>query len=276
MSLGMAIKGPEGIVLAAESRMTLMAHSQDGQKPMLQVTYDNATKLFTFDGPHRWVGVLTYGLAAMGARSAYSFVPEIEVNLPEERKTVEFYAKLLADFYMEQWKKLMSNQEVGDSMAFVVAGFNDREPYGRVYLFEIPNAPEPEERNAGDDEFGVTWGGQLEIVHRLVQGYDPRVLQIAKDVLRCDSDAIADYREALRSMQLPLPLNMMPLQDCVDLAMLLMRATIDTQRLTVGVRGCGGAVDLAVVTRAEGAHFVRRKQISVDDGSTGGQLHAAH
>lgn len=270
MSLGMAIKGPEGIVLAAESRLTLVGQYRDGSQPAIQVTYDNATKLFTLGDQHRWVGVLTYGLAAMGARSAYSFAPEIEVKLPEERTSVEEYARLLAQFYMEQWQKLMPGDYTGESMAFVVAGFNKDEPYGRVYLFEIPNAPEPEERNAGMDEFGVTWGGQLEVVHRLVQGYDPRVLQIAQTVLQSDDDRIDDLREALQTIQLPLPLNIMPLQDCVDLAMLLMRSTIDTQRLTVGVRGCGGSIDVAVITRAEGARFVQRKQIRAEHPSIGG------
>jgi len=60
MSLGIAFKGPEGIVLAADSRVTLMAIAQQqGPQvaptgPALQVqipvTYDNATKLLRVQG----------------------------------------------------------------------------------------------------------------------------------------------------------------------------------------------------------------------------------
>ena len=44
MSLGIVIKSPEGIVLAAESRVTLTVNGQNGQ-PSHMVNFDNATKL---------------------------------------------------------------------------------------------------------------------------------------------------------------------------------------------------------------------------------------
>jgi hypothetical protein len=77
MSLGIVIKSPEGIVLAAESRVTLTINGAQGQ-PSHFVNYDNATKLFSFCSPHNHVGVVTYGLAAIGQRTAHSFVPEFE------------------------------------------------------------------------------------------------------------------------------------------------------------------------------------------------------
>jgi len=42
MSLGVVIKGPEGAVLAADSRVTLEARHGDGMT--LLVNFDNATK----------------------------------------------------------------------------------------------------------------------------------------------------------------------------------------------------------------------------------------
>lgn len=46
MSLGIAFKGPEGIVLAADSRVTLMTQLA-GQNILLPATYDNATKMLS-------------------------------------------------------------------------------------------------------------------------------------------------------------------------------------------------------------------------------------
>jgi len=46
MSLGIAFKGAEGIVLAADSRVTLLAQLQlGGNNVMTPATFDNATKL---------------------------------------------------------------------------------------------------------------------------------------------------------------------------------------------------------------------------------------
>ena len=59
MSLGIGVKGPEGVVLATDTRITLTARQQ-GSHP-LNVNFDNATKFLTFDEPHNCVAAVTYG-----------------------------------------------------------------------------------------------------------------------------------------------------------------------------------------------------------------------
>jgi hypothetical protein len=78
MSLGIAFKGPEGIVLAADSRVSLTANAPG--KPPITATFDNAIKLLQVKG-QKYVGAVTYGLGAIGQqepRTAHSFVPEFE------------------------------------------------------------------------------------------------------------------------------------------------------------------------------------------------------
>lgn len=48
MCLGIVFKGPEGIVLAADSRVTLMAQVPGG--PVVPATFDNTTKLLRVNG----------------------------------------------------------------------------------------------------------------------------------------------------------------------------------------------------------------------------------
>jgi 20S proteasome alpha/beta subunit len=76
MSLGIAFKGPEGIVLAADSRVTLTAEMKHGNEKMtLPSTFDNATKLLKI-AEHNYIGVVTYGVGAIGQqepRTAHSF-----------------------------------------------------------------------------------------------------------------------------------------------------------------------------------------------------------
>src|SRR2546426_7190305 len=158
MSSGIVVKGSEGIVLAADSRATLLATNQ--QNMMFPVNFDNATKLLTFGQTHRWIGAVTYGDAVIGTapsdlRTAQSFIPEFEVDLPSNRIAVQDFAKQFSDFFMKQWQQRMPANYVGSGMVFVLGGFNENEPYGSVYLLTIPNQPIPVEQSVND--FGITW-----------------------------------------------------------------------------------------------------------------------
>ncbi len=90
MSLGIAFKGPEGIVLAADSRVTINAEKRitDNLTLVLPNTFDNATKLLKVNGYDN-VGAVTYGLGAIGVkepRTAHSFLPEFEICLSKKDK----------------------------------------------------------------------------------------------------------------------------------------------------------------------------------------------
>lgn len=258
MSLGIIIKGPEGIVLAADSRVTLSTQMPDG---MLHVNYDNATKLLSFS-QQNYVGAVTYGQAAIGLRTANSFLPEFESTIGDTRLSVQEFSERLSKFFVEQWEKEMPKDYDGPNMTFVVGGFDDGEPYGKVFLFEIPRIPQPKLQN-DKDEFGISWGGQREIVDRLIQGFDERLMQIAVGTLSLNQEQAALlYNNLRQNLQLPIPIQAMALQDCIDLATFFIGTTSVGQRLTVGVRGVGGPIDVAVITRRTGFKFVQRKEIS--------------
>jgi len=263
MSLGIVIKGPEGMVLAAESRVTLGVQLADQQ---IHVNFDNATKLLSFSPPNTAVGVVTYGLAAIGLRAAHSFIPEFEAELPQERLPVQNFAQRLSDFFMRQWQATMPADFDGPGMTFVAGGFDEGEAYGKVFLFEIPRRPTPTEQQPNPGEFGITWGGQRDVVDRLIQGFDHRLPEITATTLHLQPQQVETLLQSLRVLQMSLPLAAMPLQDCVDLAIFFIRTTITAQRLTVDIRGCGGPIDVATITRREGLRFVQRKQISGEKG----------
>ena len=86
MSLGIAIKGPEGIVLAADSRVTLFNQIQPpppAPAMLIPASFDNATKLLSVrSGEKSYVAAVTYGAGAIGPpqqpRTAHSFLPELD------------------------------------------------------------------------------------------------------------------------------------------------------------------------------------------------------
>lgn len=259
MSLGIVIKAPEGLVLAAESRLTLTTMNHN---PPIQVHFDNTTKLLSFAAPYNAIGVVTYGQAAIGMRTAQSFVPEFEAHLAAQPQllSVGQFARAFGEFYAQQWHAVMPADYNGPPMTFVIAGFDPGEAYGRVYTVELPNMPQPIESHPNPNEFGITWGGQREVVDRLVQGFDSRLLPVFNR-LNLNPEQQQILNQALRELQLPIPIQALPLQDCIDLATFFIRTTISAQNLTVQVRGVGGPIDVAVITQKDGLQFIQRKQL---------------
>lgn len=261
MSLGIVVKGTEGLVLAADSRVTLSAEMHElGER--VHVNFDNATKLLSFSEPNSFVGAVTYGQAAIGLRTANSFLPEFESELPEdERLSIKVFTERLRDFFLQQWENTMPSDYAGPPMTFVVGGFDKAEPYGSVYMFDVPHQPELKLQH--EDGFGITWGGQREAVDRLMQGFDNRLASIIERELKPNKKELDSlYQTLKKELQLPVPIQAMALQDCVDLAVFFVRTTMQAQSLTVGIRGVGGPIDVVTITRRNGLTFVQRKQVT--------------
>ncbi len=265
MSLGIVIKAPEGIVLAAESRLTLTAQDVT-TNDKVQVSFDNATKLLAFqqDEKFRSVGVVTYGQAAIGSRTAASFVPEFESQIGDAELDTEALASRLAEFFSAEWATAMPKNYAGPDMTFIVGGYDANAAYGRVFQIDIPQHATPMELNKGDRSFGITWGGQTDHLDRLIRGFDRRLPEVIAKTLNLTPAKRRDMEAAISRFQMPLPLQAMPLQDCVDLAVFFIRTTIAAQSLTIGTRGVGGPIDVATVTRS-GLEFIQRKRIRVDE-----------
>jgi hypothetical protein len=276
MSLGIVFKGTEGIVLAADSRVTLMATLPNlaPQNPGVQqvvvvpATFDNASKLLRVKGQD-YVGAVTFGAGSIGTgqpRTASSYIPEFESELVNEKQLrVDEFAQKLADFFLRQWtaNNMPANPMLSDNMIFFVAGYDSPDAaYGRVFQVSIPSSTKPIELNAGS--FGMVWGGQRELVDRLLQGFDPNLPETVQQVLNIpQASRSSTLNDDLRNrFTLPIPWQFLPLQDCVDLSIFLVRSTIELQRWMVGVRGVGGAVDVATITRTKGFEEVQLKKIT--------------
>ena len=263
LSLGIAFKGPEGIVLAADSRVTLTG--QAGSDLLIQAHYDNATKLLKVKD-HDHVGAVTYGLGALGGRqprTAHSYLPEFETELATEvRLSVEEFATRMGDFFRRQWSAANTPTEA-DAMVFLVGGFDEGDAYGRVFEVSIPNSPAPVEKSV--DDFGITFGGQHEIAGRLLGGYDPRLEALMTANVHLNAAQTANLRQkVLPSLAMPIPYQFLSLQDSVDLAIFLIKTTATLQRWTTGTRGVGGAIDVATITRTDGFRAIQEKRIVGD------------
>jgi hypothetical protein len=273
MSLGIALKGPEGLVLAADSRVTLFNQLRlpTGQQTTVPASFDNATKLLRVKDQD-YVAAVTYGAGAIGQqqpRTAHSFLPEFEQELGSKRLSVEEFARKLGAFFLRQWREggMPVPAPVGVDMVFLVGGYDKDAAYGRVFEIHVPSSPEPIEKIPAG-QFGAVWGGQREITDRIIQGFDQAAIAAIYEILGvpADQQKAADLENQLKAkLALKVPVQFLPLQDCVDLTIFLIRATILAQKWAVDVRGVGGAVDVATITRTAGFKAVQLKEIVADN-----------
>lgn len=269
MSLAIVVKGSEGIVLATDSRVTLHFDVTDpvaGTHVSVPATYDNAPKLLKITGQEH-VAAVTYGLGTLGypeTRTAHSLLPELEATLTgKNRLSVEEFANALAEFFTEQWTtRVPEGSDSADEMYFVVAGYDSNAPYGRVFDLTIPSRPQPIECTHTVDGFGIVYGGQWDITGRIINGHDPAAMAIIKDTLELDDDTIRDLANKItESSGAKIPFEFLPLQDCVDLCILLIKTTAQLMEYQNQVRDVGGAIDVATITRQDGFRYVQRKEI---------------
>jgi hypothetical protein len=229
MTLAIGVKGTEGIVLAVDSRVTLQVVTQQGNaNRIIPATYDNATKLLKIPKQPN-VGAITYGNAVFDInqpRTAYSFLQEFDGSLPTERLSVNDFSARLGQFYLERYRS--ASQIQGEPTGFLVAGYDAGDLHGRMYSLSIPDHPEPSELHA--NTFGAQWFGQIAVASGLLT-------------------------------TAPIPWQLLPLQDCIDVAILAVKTTAELQRFVTDIRGVGGPVDVAIITKDDGFRYIQSKSL---------------
>jgi len=192
---------------------------------------------------------------------AHGYIPEFEAHLRSvgDNLTVEETADQLGRFFAERWESAGMDADAGP-MAFLIAGYDDGQPYGKVFEVSVPDALAPREQFSA--EFSIVWRGQPYLLERLLNGTAPRALDIAKEVLNLDDNQVNELSERWQQeLSLPVPIPFLPLQDAVDLATFLVDMTATVMTWTVGIQGVGGQVDVATITSANGYSAVDTKKI---------------
>lgn len=251
---------PNGIVLAADSRQVVASAS--GQ---WHIDSDYAQKIFRLN-PHLGVAILGQGTfytdRELSPQSFCAIIRAAARDLPQGC-TVKTAAAILQAHAGEA---LRTHQSISNTeharLAFYVGGYSSPEAeWGELYRCDIPGNVQLERTT---EDVGLVWSGQREIIDRLILGYDPRLYQLLPDNSALE-EAFGQYRPKL---QMHINFQTMPLQDAVDLTVLLVRSTIEFQKLSDGIVGvpgqfptCGGAIDVAVIKPVDGFRWLRHKRL---------------
>lgn len=231
MSLVIAVHVPSGIVIAADSRMTLTREEKKqgkGQQVTLKeriVLSDNAYKVVDLSAVRVGVGAFDTGI--INDQPVDTHVRRFEEEAIAEDDTVTTVPEKLIQYFQRSFPKV--------GVGFLLAGYTTEKRVSVPYVFACHTVREPHVQRINVDkqgkvEYGVLRAGDTAVVDRLV----------AKDAL-------------------PL-FKAMPLQDAVDYSIYLIRATIETLRFEPRYPSVGGFIDVLVVTPDE-MRFVQRKEL---------------
>lgn len=239
MSLIITLYVPEGIVIAGDSRLTLTWSEKNdkGENNYYSVNgSDTNNKIFNIRNKF---GLGTFGAADISGVPIAGFINQfIEEKIAEGTEIDEIPTKLL-EFFGDKYNY--------PNVYFYVAGHKIENGISiqHVYYISISgkNFNRVNQEN-GNTFFGANWGGEIEILQRLIQNIK------IKDG--------ADWKETPAS---PIPYHFLTLQDAIDFCEYGVKTTIETMRFQRRAKTVGGTIDIIVIRPNKGAEWIRKKEL---------------
>lgn len=239
MSLIITVYVREGMVMAADSRLTLNVQKvvpAGAPAQLLSVTSsDSAKKLFL--APNN-IGIATCGPADIGGVPIAGFVDSfISEILKGKNLNVEQSAQELCQYF--------SKLGVRAGTIFHVAGYAGPDQK----LFNVdPTSKTTAQINAANQQ-GANWAGETDVLQRLLNqvsliqpgGKPPIVLPT-----------------------FGIPFEFYTLQDAIDFSFFGIRSTIETLRFQAREKTVGGPVDVLIIT-PDSSRWISHKQLTIRD-----------
>lgn len=209
MSIISIVYLPEGIVLAADSRLTGIKEYKDKDGNNIIERFplsDNSQKVVLLSKCK--VGIASFGTALIDGKTIADYLRLFEMNDIVEDDTPEIVAE-----------KLLKHGTEFPGTKFYVCGYSQDVPY--VFFVDSKVKKRSNIDSNGDIRFNVSWGGETEALIKLI-----------------NADPVMNRNEKL-----------MPLKDGIDLAEFMVDLTIKYQRFSDCIKTCGGDIDVLVMTK---------------------------
>jgi hypothetical protein len=287
MTIVVSVQCSEGIVLAADSAIAIFPlpdddHPSKGEPVRPIRVWPHAKKVSHISDYN--VGVLSFGLGALGLRNIQSLMYEFEVSgraKPGKKWNVRQIADDLHSFLSLKYAEVFGhvhNPEM--TLGMLVAGYSKGSFEPEQYRFVIPYDKSPIRLTFGGARVGIVFFGLPEPIYRLVNGIDAdltvalskvsftqeQLLQLTHALVdrMVDEERIDAFLAAMKGspaeidkfvawkdlLSYDVVLKGMPLQDGIDLATWLIEATIGSYRFAKDSPLAAGAIDVAVITHA--------------------------
>ena len=209
MSIMCTVYVPEGIVIAADSRMSggLAVKTSDGkmqQQGMFSIS-DNAQKVFLLSKVK--VGIASCGTAILENKTISDYLRIFEIEEVSRKDSVTDVAKKLQAYAYKFFPHVN----------FFVCGYDEDEPF----VYDVGKELKRINMDNGKIRYASSWSGEQASITKLLNSQPPT----------------------------PINHNIMPLKDAVDFAEFLIDVTIKLQRFEMKPKTCGGDIDVLVLTK---------------------------
>ena len=266
MTICVAVKVAEGLVLAADSAATL--EGTIGKKSGVLQVFEFANKIARIkDYP---IGAMSWGLGSISDRSIQSLIMEWEYNYPDKRDndkyTVHSVAQNLVTFLKRRYNKEYPATGNRPLLGLFVGGYSAQKFFADEYMYEFPKSKRPErfrpDLPGGKPNFGADWFGAKDALVRLIKGYDMDALN--ELIKRGADQKIVQKWVNDNVSELLLIFDGMPIQDAIDFANYAVQVVIGRFRFCAGPPICGGDIDIAVIT-PDTFEWAERKRWSIKE-----------
>jgi hypothetical protein len=240
MSLIISLYVPEGIVLAGDSRLTLNWSEKNPTGETIHFSIngsDTNSKIFAIQNKF---GLGAFGMADIKGVPIAGFINEFIEEKIEDKTEVNEIPEKLQEFFGKKFDYPAVN--------FYVAGYKIEKGISIQHVYFVNIAGKTCNRVNDKDgaiHFGANWGGEIEILQRLIQD-----VQLRKG---------ADWSEMKAS---PIMYNFLTLQDAIDFCEFGIRTTIETLRFQRRAKTVGGSIDTLIIRPKTGAEWIRKKGLS--------------
>lgn len=255
MTVAVALKVRDGIVLAADSATTLMA--PDGSAANHNV-YNHANKIVNLCKGTP-IGFMTWGIGGFGSANVAMLAKDFRANKWQPHFAAGYEVRAVAEELARFFQGLA--QGVSGPFGFLVAGHTPGAQLGEAWVVNLNDGvwSDPEEVLPGEQ--GIVWFGQVEWLQRLLLGFDfPKVAAALTEDVGLPVD---ELDQAIRALQLRTEAVFihpaMPIQDVVNLGGFLVEVTKGSVAFAPGPLTVGGPTEIAAITKHEGFKWVTRK-----------------
>ncbi len=253
MTIAVALKVRDGVVLAADSASTL----SNSTTATVARIYNHGNKIVNLrkGAP---IGFMTWGTGGFGNSNIETLAKNFRAEWDDKFPTgyaVTDVASQMRDYLMNE-----AGNDPG-SFGFVVAGHSPGQAIGEAWVVTL-NAgtwSDPAEALAG--EVGLSWWGEPNWIQRLVLGADlEAVAAFLVDDLGVDPADLPHRLDQLRQRsEVQVVHPAMPIQDAINLGGFLVDVTKGVKDFVFEAPTVGGPTEIAAITRHEGFKWVKRK-----------------
>lgn len=273
MSIAVSCNLSDGVILGVDSAVTVPAPGG------VSTVYENADKLFQFG--NRPIGIATFGLGSMEARSIGSYLRQFQLensNIVDAENTISDIVEALRSFFMSKYTDLVipaieraaqqQKKELKDipleqwpDLGLVVGGFSANAYLSEVWEIRIPRDGKlnTSKQRRKQGQFGSSWFARYDPIQRYRLGFDERLVnELLKycENLRgspfSDSEQV-QIRSILRKHEYPVAFGAMPIMEGVKYVRFLVELVVNHYRFLSGPPIVGGQVRMGMVTYGEKA-----------------------